>query len=374
VLVYAHGQEAAGIKRAAFHNVGAGGGLDADTVDGFQATDLLTANVMRTVVDNGSMELWQRWGTTITAATGPPQRLQAAGRTFGPDRWYVEPGNAALVGFSQNASTVGAGAKARYSALITGGAGVTTVDFGTRIAAERIYAYGPQVVFSCKVKNNTGQYLAPQLNIRKANATNDFSVTNGVTGYPAVMLDKATGIAANIAQGASAWIYLAFDMSGSAFTGYKNGLQVSVQIPTALLVAGKTVEITECQLEVGATPSGFVFVDPQLNIVQCQRYIRKTYEPNTAIGTATTTGQIAFYTPLQGYMSWSMRGAPTVTFYNGNTGAAGEWAYSDPNVPGHNIAMVSTATANGFAFTSSPVAGAGQLGTGHVVADAEFTS
>ena len=72
---------------------------------------------------NGNLQVWQR-GTTAKSCP-------AATKTWRADRWFARPVGAAIT-YAQSA-TVPSGAIATYSALLTGAASVTTVDFGQRI-------------------------------------------------------------------------------------------------------------------------------------------------------------------------------------------------------------------------------------------------
>ena len=92
--------------------------------------------------------------------------------------------------------------------------------------------------------------------------------------------------------------------------------------------------ITGVQLEAGTSASDFEFLPKDVNTTRCQRYYQKSYDLDTAPGTATDSGvgwngssgdsggNAAFLPPFK----TTMRGAPTVTGY-ARDGTSGEGSY-----------------------------------------------
>ena len=92
--------------------------------------------------------------------------------------------------------------------------------------------------------------------------------------------------------------------------------------------------ITGVQLEAGTSASDFEFLPKDVNTTRCQRYYQKSYDLETAPGTATdsgagwngssgdTAGNAAFLPPFK----TTMRAAPTVTGY-ARDGTSGQGSY-----------------------------------------------
>jgi hypothetical protein len=92
--------------------------------------------------------------------------------------------------------------------------------------------------------------------------------------------------------------------------------------------------LTGVQLEVGTSASDFEFLPKDVNTTRCQRYYQKSYDLDTAPGTATdsgvgwngssadSAGNAAFLPPFK----TTMRGAPTVTGY-ARDGTSGQGSY-----------------------------------------------
>jgi len=99
--------------------------------------------------------------------------------------------------------------------------------------------------------------------------------------------------------------------------------------------------ITGVQVELGSNATAFEFRPFGSELELCQRYYEKSYAIATVPGTATTTGALTYKFPV---VDWEMpfsfaaakRAAPTITFYNPNSGASGSWrditAGSDKNM------------------------------------------
>ena len=92
--------------------------------------------------------------------------------------------------------------------------------------------------------------------------------------------------------------------------------------------------LTGVQLEVGTSASDFEFLPKDVNTTRCQRYYQKSYDLDTAPGTATDSGvgwngssgdsggNAAFLPPFK----TTMRAAPTVTGY-ARDGTSGQGSY-----------------------------------------------
>jgi hypothetical protein len=113
--------------------------------------------------------------------------------------------------------------------------------------------------------------------------------------------------------------------------------------------------ITGIQLEVGSTASGFEFEPFEAILRKCQRYYEKSYEYDTAPGTATFNG--AYYDEVGGTnypriqahygVRKRTRVPTTITVYNPNTGTSGQMFVWD-NGASRNYSLGNTA----YTFTS----------------------
>lgn len=71
------------IRSGAFSMQGAGNGLDADKLDGYQAADIFGPAIFADAIVNGGFEVWQRGTASVSCPAGS--------RTFLADRWFVQP-------------------------------------------------------------------------------------------------------------------------------------------------------------------------------------------------------------------------------------------------------------------------------------------
>jgi len=88
--------------------------------------------------------------------------------------------------------------------------------------------------------------------------------------------------------------------------------------------------ITGVQLEVGSVATPFEHRHYGQELALCQRYYQKSYNQSTAVGTASTTGELRYVVASSAGEANSsvvlpvvMRTSPTVTFYSPNNGASG---------------------------------------------------
>lgn len=97
--------------------------------------------------------------------------------------------------------------------------------------------------------------------------------------------------------------------------------------------AGATWQITGVQLEKGSTATPFEYRPYGTELALCQRYFEKSYNIGVALGTVTNDGAIFRGATTNQYndclngtqFAVTKRAAPTVTFYNPDTGASGSF-------------------------------------------------
>jgi len=124
--------------------------------------------------------------------------------------------------------------------------------------------------------------------------------------------------------------------SGTLATSWESATNANAAVGQVNLADSTSNEwyITGVQLEAGTSASDFEFLPKDVNTTRCQRYYQKSYDLETAPGTATdsgagwngssgdTAGNAAFLPPFK----TTMRAAPTVTGY-ARDGTSGQGSY-----------------------------------------------
>ena len=244
---------------------------------------------------NGNLQVWQR-GTTAKSCT-------AATKTWRADRWFARPVGAAIT-YAQSA-TVPSGAIATYSALLTGAASVTTVDFGQRIeSSDAITNWQRERTFSAYIYNDTGSSFTPTLRLNTPSAADDYA-TN--TNRLAATLQACPS---------GAWTQVSTTFTGSSYTNSTNGIELVLRIPDGSLTStGKSVKITQLQCEPGSVITA---QEPRLitfEVILCQRYALKL--ANQVAGFAADATNL----PNKGIMTYptTMRAKPVFDGNNSTT-------------------------------------------------------
>ena len=204
---------------------------------------------------NGNLQVWQR-GTTAKSCP-------AATKTWRADRWFARPVGAAIT-YAQSA-TVPSGAIATYSALLTGAASVTTVDFGQRIeSSDAITNWQRERTFSAYIYNDTGSSFTPALRLNTPSAADDYTTNTNRLDAPLQACPSG------------AWTQVSTTFTGSSYTNSTNGIELVLRIPDGSLTStGKSVKITQLQCEPGSVITA---QEPRLitfELILCQRYCLK---------------------------------------------------------------------------------------------------
>jgi len=178
------------------------------------------------------------------------------------------------------------------------------------------------------------------------------------------------------------WINAGTDYIGTPHANWGNQSD-SGRAGTSTLGVGETVndyfQLTGVQFEVGEYTSSTLppfqhesFAD---NLARCQRYLEfsSDYGANYTSGVNScvimdmTSGSHPLYFPIS-YNTYK-RTAPTMTFYNGNSGATGTWrtnASTDVSISGTSI------SSQGFTTNSSDLGGDGRSSNGTWKAESEL--
>jgi hypothetical protein len=284
----------------------ANGSASADSATYGQVTNLIAADrKMYNRIINGDMRIDQRLegaGFTLTAG---------AALIFPIDRWY-----AYCQGANVSAARIAGSGSTQYRLQLVGAPGVTAIGVGQRIEQADCYDLaGQTVTLSATLANN----LLPTVTWAAyyANSTNAF----GTVASPTRTLISTGTFAvtsSHVRYSAS------FAVPAAATTGIEIVFTVGAQISSSLI-------ISEVQLELGSAASTFerrAFAD---ELIRCQRFYQKSYNPGTAQGTATTIGQVVgrqgsattLLDSLTSRLSPSMFSTPTqVLFWSPSSGTS----------------------------------------------------
>lgn len=341
------------IRNGAYAKTGAGNGLNADKLDGYHVLDIFGPTLFAEALVNGSMMVWQR-GTSGSCPAGS--------RTYHADRWWTNPSGAAVT--CARTTTTPTGAVSRYAKQITGATSVTTCEIaGQRIESYLIPYLKTTVTVSALVKNDTGADLDLDLLLGTPAAADDFTtVTN-----------RYTTTIATIASGTSARVQDFITVSG--FTNIDNGLEIKFRTPSgALDSAGKSVTITEIQIDRASVFSYFRLRTFPDEFMRCRRYYQKTFAYETApaqnwAGAGSGAPAGALIMPGSSHspgpntgVSWQlpqpMRATPTVTTYNPRSAAA--TAVQIDGTGDYTLTVTAATSLVNFAVDTTSLGGADQ--------------
>ena len=130
----------------------------------------------------------------------------------------------------------------------------------------------------------------------------------------------------------------ASDFSWQAVTGSGSGFKGFIPAGNVVNFYGQpgSIDLTGVQLEKGTVATPFEFRPYATELALCQRYYQKSYSIGTAPGTATETGNWAYYLPVAigSTNNWiqsgpnlqaSMRTAPAIVLYNSAGNVTTAW-------------------------------------------------
>lgn len=299
------------IRSGAYATTGSGNGLDADKVDGYHAADIFGPAIFAEALVNGGMSISQR-GSAVSCPVSTV--------TYTADRWFVNPSGAGVTYFQ--VTTPPTGAISKYASKIVGANSVTTVDFGQRIESHLIPYIKTTITISALVKNDTGASLSLSLRLGTPSAADNFTtVTN-----------RLSTTLTSVSAGASARLTHTVDISG--YTNIDNGLELVFRVPSGSIDAiGRSVTITEVQIDRASTFSYFRLRQIPDDLVRCLRYYQKTFAYETIpeqewdsggsgfpAGSIIISGSTNSGSGDNAGVTWQllqpMRTTPTVTTYN----------------------------------------------------------
>jgi hypothetical protein len=282
---------------------------------------------------NGAMVIDQRNnGASVTPTASP---------TYTVDRWAVELSVASKFSVQQNAGAVtppvgfknylGFTSLSAYSVSATDyffldqkieGFNFSDMAWGT--------ASAQPITISCWVRSSLTGTFGGVLYNASGNRTYPFTYTiSSANTWEQKTITIAGDTTGTWATDNSTAVNVIFSLgAGSTASGtagsWSGSLYRSATGATSVVgTNGATFYITGVQLEKGSTATSFDYRPYGTELVLCQRYFQKSYDIETAVGTATRNGHINWnYQNLSNFgtvpivLPVRMRAAPTATNYN----------------------------------------------------------
>jgi len=213
------------------------------------------ATAGKNAIINGAFDYWAR-GTSFSVG----------GTTYTADRFLAYAGGANAT-LSQS-TTVPSNGYSKYSLLITGATGNTTVQVFQRIESGTVAAFNRTVTFSFKVYNNSGAAYTPVLYVQTPNGLDNWATSaNVISG---VSLQSCPN---------GAWTTCSYTFNASTLSNISNGLGFVVDFgaSSTLNSSSKSMNTTEWQLEVGSVATAFSRAGGTLQgeLQACQRYYQR---------------------------------------------------------------------------------------------------
>lgn len=247
---------------------------------------------------NGTMDVWQRGTSSLTAATSG---------SYTADGWIVLP-----AGASVTAAQAGGRLLTKASLQVTGASSVTDLQIKQRIESLMAAALCSQIVtVQAQVYNSTGAAIAPTLTVNRPSAQDNYaSVTPDVNA--AALQACANGV----------WTRLAYTFQANAAS--YNGIEILFDFGNNFGSNAKSIQITECDIRVtNGVPTGLNAnpPPPELRLVGpelllCQRYYWRNATGlvfgSYAFGASSSSTSASFFVQYP----TAMRVAPTLTQSN----------------------------------------------------------
>lgn len=333
-------------------------------------TSIITAVTgRRNRIINGNFDIWQR-GLTFAAATG--------GR-YTADQWTANA-TGSTIAASRQAFTIGQTAVPGeplyfYRAVAASVAGAANHVILAHLIEDVRTLAGQQITFSFYAKADATK-----------NIVVEFAQYFGAGGAPSadVLINPTTcGLT-------TAWQRFTITTTVPSVAGKTVGttetgsFQINIWMDAGsnynsrvnnLGQQSGTFDFARIQLERGDVATTFEERSVGEELALCQRYYHKTYDMDVAPGTVTNAGAIQFTASGTGHVQplrypVQMYRAPTVTFYNPVSGAAGTWR----DISGAADRTVGIGLGSGTTGDSAVLTASVDLSTnrGHYVADASL--
>jgi hypothetical protein len=343
-------------------------------LSGYQ-TKALNQFAHRNLIINGDMQVAQRGTSTASITSGDfiyrtADRFNTALSSLGTWTESVENDAPTGSGFRKSLKVLCTAADASPAAadyfILTQfieGQNLQHIKKGTA-AAE-------QLTVSFWVKSNrTGTYI---LELRDIDNTRSVSKSytvsaSGTWEYKTITFPADTTGAFDNDNGASLRVsfYLAVGSnftSGTLQTSWGSSTDANLGVGQTNLAAATSNywQVTGVQLEVGATATPFEFKTFEDNLFECQRYYEKSYNHETALGSALAVGWLGTISSNVSSAEAAgptfkvvKRANPTIVLYNAVSGASGAiYRVSDAASVSATTNWIGTGAVGNISFTGS---------------------
>lgn len=340
---------------------------------------------LRNRIINGDMRIDQRnEGASLTQTTGnlyPVDRWRIYGSVASKFTAQRNYGVTPPVGFSHH---LGVNSLSAYSVGTSEAFTITHAIEGfnvTDLAWGTVYAKTVTLSFWFRSNMSGGSVFGGSLQNSAGTRSYPFtfsSITTSTWEYKTITIpgdqagtwltDNGAGIVLRLGLGVGT------SLSGTAGAWAAADYRSATGATSIVGTNAATYYITGVQLEVGTVATPFELLPMATELELCQRYFEKSYDQGTSVGTATTTGSIAFRSNGTSHLhtislSITKRAQPTVTLYNTSTGGTGSWRDTDNSAN-------RTASADYIGFSNFRVALVSTVDTasmaGHYTAEAEL--
>jgi len=256
---------------------------------------------------NGTMDIWQRGTSGLTATTSG---------AYTADGWIVLP-----TGASVTAAQAGGRLLTKASLQVTGASSVTGLIVKQRIESLMAAALCSQTVtVQAQVFNNTGSGITPKLTVNRPSSQDNYaSITADVN---AVSLQACA---------TSAWTLVSYTFQANAAS--YNGLEIAFDFGNNFGSSGKSVQIAECDIRVtnglatglNANPPAPELRPVAIESALCVRYFLQITNPKF-LGIAGSSSNasrlgLTLEIPMRAAPSLTLNGSLPVFF--GASGATG---------------------------------------------------
>lgn len=263
-------------------------------------------------------------------------------------------------------STTKVGNRSRRSHLFTGTPAALSDEFRMKTKIESIFAFELiDDVFSLGFKLKSDNFTEVQITLSYADTEDVFSSVTQIAQQTFTFADD------------SSEQEIKFE-NISPNPNIANGLQVQFDFKGLGSTSATNLNVGEFIINKGKTKNKYAPAgrDQAEELQLCQRYLSKTWDLDTPVGATTNNGVITYYdsnSSSQGGLDVRfperMRGLPSITLYNPNTGATG--SFNDRN--GNNARTVSADQIGEAGFLVN-LSGLSTLthDVGHYIADARL--
>ena len=323
----------------------------------------------RNYIVNSAFDYWQASGTTVAITYGTAE-------TYCADQWLLANtigGTGVLTATQVTGTVAGSIYGLRCATTTSGTSGVNGPQLVTLLENKNtMQLYNQTATFSCQIQayGNTTQVSA-QFLYSTTESKSAAQTTYANIGYATVNTSGFTTLTVTQALGTS--------MTTSGIIGVI--ISVTAVSSGSISASGNGFVVEQTQINLGSTAGGWQRMgsNPADELIACQRFFEKSYDPTAGVGTNTSIGQ---ENPLAANSSnlynqgvrfkVTKRVIPTLTAYPGNGGSSGAWYDTISAVISGNVGFAYTGTSGFSWFCNNTSLIAGHYQGEHWVADARM--